>query len=149
MADSVIRAKGLIYKNVARKYIYVVVLIISTTLGAYFYGVVGAAIAVTFSSLFNYIIMLFLVKRIFRKPITEIFLKPVIEGAKLTTILMIIIAILNTVFNNWGQASILNFLIITSIIAAIVLIIIWKKPSLLGHYLHIVINQILFKNKKS
>ena len=149
MADSVIRAKGLIYKNVARKYIYVTVLITTTALGAYFYGVIGAAIGVTFSFLFNYIIMLFLVKRIFKKPVAEIFLKPVIEGAKLTALVLIIIAILNTVFNNWGQASILNFLIITSIIAAIVLIIILKKPSLLGHYLHIVINQILFKNKKS
>lgn len=149
MADSVIRAKGLIYKNVARKYIYVTVLITTTALGAYFYGVIGAAIGVTFSFLFNYIIMLFLVKRIFRKPITEIFLKPVVEGAKLTAFVLIVIAILNTVLSNWGQASILNFLIITSIIAAIVLIIIWKKPSLLGHYLLIVINQILFKNKKA
>jgi len=147
MADSVIRAKGLIYKNVVRKYIYVTVLICTTTLGAYFYGVIGAAIAVTFSMLFNYIIMLFLVKRVFKKPITEIFLKPVIEGVKLTTFVLIIIAILNTLFNNWGQPSVLNFLIISGIMTSVVLIIVLKKPSLLGHYLHLTINQLLFKGK--
>jgi len=149
MADSVIRAKGLIYKNVARKYIYVAVLITTTSLGAYFYGVIGAAIGVTFSFLFNYVIMLFLVKRIFKKSITDIFLKPVVEGVKLTAFVLVLIAVLNTLINNWGeQATVLNFLIISGILAAIVLIIVWKKPSLLGHYLHIVINQILFKNKK-
>ena len=148
MADMVIRAKGLIYKNVVRKYIYVTVLISTTALGAYFYGVTGAAIGVTFSFLFNYVIMLFLVKRIFKKPITEIFLKPVVEGSKLTGFVLLIIFVLNTLLNNWEQTTILNFLIISCIIAGIILIIVWKKPSLLGHYLYLTISQLFFNKKK-
>src|SRR5690606_38368843 len=62
MADSVIRAKGLIYKNVVRRSIYLVILLATASIGAYFYGIIGAAAAVTFSYLCNYILMLFLVK---------------------------------------------------------------------------------------
>ncbi len=147
MADSVIRAKGLIYKNVTRKYIYVVVLITSTSLGAYFYGIVGAAIAVTCSFLFNYIIMLFLVKRIFHKSIKEIFLTPVISGFKLSGLVLPPIILFTVILNNWVHKPLMVFIIITIITALTMVFIAWKKPSLLGTYLNDTINQ-LFKKKK-
>lgn len=135
MADSVIRAKGLIYKNAFRKFLYVFVLLISTTYGGYKFGLTGAAIGVTFSHLLNYIIMLFLVRNIFKKSISEIFLSPLLAGLKLTMILLIVLISITTIFNFWGTVSIVYFLILSFIICAIIVILIWKKPSFFGEYL--------------
>ena len=75
MGDSVIRAKGLVYKNALRKLFYVIVLLISSGLGAYYHGLKGAAIGVTISVLFNYLTMLFLVKTIFKKKLSKYLLR--------------------------------------------------------------------------
>ncbi|SLM28700.1 membrane hypothetical protein [Desulfamplus magnetovallimortis] len=145
MADSVIRAKGLIYKNVARKFIYVAVLISTTSLGAYFFGVIGAAIAVTFSFVFNYIIMLFLVKNIFKKSIKEIFFLPVKTGFNLSVMLVPFTALNSIILKNFIHQPIVVFILITSILSTIMLLIVWKKPTLLGTYLHYTILQLLKK----
>lgn len=136
MADSVVRAKGLIYKNVIRKFLSAIVMLLSAVYGGYKFGLIGAAIGVTFSFLFNYIIMLFLVKNIFQKNITEIFLSPILAGLKLTMILLVILISVTTVFNYWKTVSITYFLILTCVICTIVVILIWKKPAFFGEYLN-------------
>lgn len=145
MADSVIRAKGLVYQNAVRKFIYVVFLITSISIGAYFYGIVGAAIAVTASYFFNYTLMLFLVRRIFNKSMHEIFLKPILSGVYLLGIVLAFVILFTTILNNWEHTSILNFVIITMLIGLIMAVIAWKKPSLLGSYLHDSIKKIFSK----
>lgn len=146
MADSVIRAKGLIYKNAVRKFIYVVFLITSVSVGAYFYGIVGSAIAITASYFFNYILMLFLVKRIFNKSINEIFLKPVLSGIYLSGIVLALVILFTTILNNWELTSVVNFIIIAVLIVLIMAVVAWKKPSILGSYLQDSIKKI-FSNK--
>jgi len=142
MADTVIRAKGLIYKNVVRKFLYVVFLLICTIYGGSRYGLIGAAVGVTVSYLFNYLIMLVLVKKIFKKGIFEIFLAPVLSGLKLTGILLIILIIATTVFNSWKTPNIPYFLILSFILGTIVMIILWKNPSLFGEYSKIIFSKL-------
>ena len=145
MADSVIRAKGLIYKNVIRRSIYLVVLCITASIGAYFYGILGAAIAVTFSSLFNYFIMLILVQSIFNKTKTDIFLHPVLEGLKLSIFVFILTLIPTYLLDNWNHDSLVSFFISIFFVLSCVVFVAWKKPSFLGVYIQGVINKILSK----
>ena len=135
MADSVIRAKGLIYKNALRKFLYVIVLVISATYGGYKFGLIGAAVGVTISYLFNYIIMLFLVKKIFNKGIIEVFLSPLLAGLKLTGVLLVILISFTSIFDLWKNVNIAYFLTLSCIMCISVAILIWKKPSLFGEYL--------------
>ena len=143
MADSVLRAKGLVYKNAWRKFLYVIVLILSSAYGAYKYGFIGAALGVTFSYLFNYVTMLFLVRRVFNKSIIEIFLRPILNGSKLAAILIIILLLSDKIFNL--GTSILFFLISSIVLGIIVSLLIWKKPSFFGVYLYETIQR--FKKK--
>ena len=147
MADSVIRSKGLIYKNVVRKFIYVIMLTSSVFVSGYYYGIIGAAIAVTFSFIFNFILMVFLVKKIFKKSISEVFLIPFIEGLKLSGIVFILILIISTLTNGWFGNLFINFFIVISIIGTLTALVAWKKPSLLGKYIHLTINKIFFNIK--
>ena len=93
MADSVIRATGLVYRNAFRKLLFVIVLLISTSYGGYKFGLNGAAVGVLISFLFNYVIILFLVRGIFKKSIVEIFLAPILAGLKLTLVMLMILSI--------------------------------------------------------
>lgn len=146
MADSVIRAKGLVYKNVRRKFLFVTVLMVSVFTGGYYYGIPGAAIGVTFSYLFNYCIMLFLVKRIFEKSPGEIFIRPLIAGLKLSALVFALTIFITLIFNNWSNHSIIKFIITTILVALIIIIIALKKPSILGIYCNEFIETI-FKKK--
>lgn len=144
MADSVIRAKGLIYKNVFRKFLYVVVLLITTTYGGYKYGLLGASVGVTISYLFNYVIMLFLVRKIFNKSINEIFFDPVLAGFKLALVVLIILVSITSILNLWSVVSILYFVVLSFTLFVIISLLVLNKPSFFGQYL----NEILIRFKK-
>ncbi|MFA7686571.1 MAG: lipopolysaccharide biosynthesis protein [Moheibacter sp.] len=135
MADSVIRAKGYIYKNVVRKYIYVTILLSSTILLGYFYGIVGAAIGVTVSHLLNYLLMIILVKKIFDKSVREIFYNPLKEASLLSIYLSCFLGI-NYIFTNLLYiSSIINLIVTSFILGLIAIIVILKKPLILGSYI--------------
>jgi O-antigen/teichoic acid export membrane protein len=146
MADSVIRAKGLIFKNVARRSIYLVILLATASIGAYFYGIIGAAAAVTFSYICNYTLMLFLVKSIFNKGLKEIFMKPIWAGLKLSIVMLIIIVFYILIFNGWQFDSILKYFIISVLVGFSLLIVIWKRPTIMGDYLQDTVLRIFKKN---
>lgn len=148
MADSVVRAKGLIYKNVYRKGLYTAVLITSVSLGALYYGLIGAAIGVTFSYFFNYAIMLILVKSIFKKSIKEIFMKPVLAGFTLSLILVPLIIISSFATNYIVYNPVLYIFVNTLIIGGILSIIVWIKPTILGEYIQETIIRLFPKKKK-
>ena len=135
MADSVIRAKGLIYNNAIRKYIYVIILLATTSLGAINYGVIGAAIGVSFSYFFDYIIMLYLVKNTFKKSRKDIFMAPVLSGIKLSGFIVLLLIIFTTLFDNWGKSRIDFFIIITVLTTSIIALLVWRRPSFFGHYI--------------
>ena len=142
MADSVIRAKGLVYKNAGRKLLYVVVLLLGAGFGAYHYGLIGAAIGVTISYLFNYATMLFLVRKVFNKKLTEIYFEPLMSGVKLMLILSIIVISSSTILNLWNTVNVEYFLIQTLLIGSILFVIGWRKPILLGEYFNAFLSRI-------
>jgi PST family polysaccharide transporter len=148
MADSVIRAKGLIYKNARRRCLFVIVLLCSVSYGGYNYGLIGAAVGVTISYLFNYFTMLLLVRKVFEKNILEIFYAPIMPGLKLMLFLMLIVVSATTLFNQWGAVNISYFLIQTLFIGSLALIILWKKPSIFGEYFKNIILKINRPNDK-
>src|SRR5690606_15617349 len=145
MADSVIRAKGLIYKNVVRRSIYLVILLATASIGAYFYGIIGAAAAVTFSYLCNYILMLFLVKSIFHKDLKEIFMKPLWSGIKLSIIIFILIFIFKMALSSWQSDLIIKFITINVLAGLLFFIIICNKPSIMAQYLQETISRLSSK----
>jgi len=147
MADSVVRAKGLIYKNVYRKGLFSVVLISSVSLGAYFYGLIGAAIGVTLSYLFNYCIMLIMVKSIFKKSIKEIFLKPVTSGFLLSLTMLPLIFLSVFVTKYMVYNPVLYIVVNTFIIGGMLMLLVWKKPVLLGEYIQKTIERLIPKKK--
>lgn len=148
MADSVIRAKGLIYKNVQRKFIYVIVLISTVSLGAYYYGLVGAAIAVTFSYLFNYVIMIILVKKIFKKGFIEIFFQPIISGLKLSIIVIAITLPFFFILKYFVNNEVLVFIVNTIFLIIVVSILLLKKTDLFGIYIQETFNKVIVRKTK-
>lgn len=147
MADSVVRAKGLIYKNVYRKALYTVVLITAVSLGAYYYGLIGAAIGVTFSYFFNYVIMLILVKSIFKRNLKEIFIKPILSGLLLTLLLIPLILISLFITQHLPYNPVLYIVVNTILVFAILSLIVWRKPSVLGEYIQETIDRLFPKEK--
>lgn len=148
MADSVVRAKGLIYKNVYRKGLYTVVLLIAVSLGAHYYGLIGAAIGVTFSYFFNYVIMLILVKSIFKRSVKEIFMKPVFSGLLLTLILLPIIIISIYINKYLPYNPVLYIVANTIVISSMFGLVVWRKPAVLGDYIQGTMERLIPKKKR-
>lgn len=146
LADSVARAKGYVYRNALRKFIFTIVLIPSVAISAKYYGLLGAAIAVTVSYIFNYFIMLFLVESIFRKGIIRTFFYPTFASYKFTLIVCLLVLIPTVFLDNWSHNSLNNFLISSVFIGGCLIIIVWRFPVLLGYYLHGMMKRVLFKN---
>ncbi|WP_347375011.1 lipopolysaccharide biosynthesis protein [Aequorivita sp. Q41] len=146
MADSAIRAKGLIYKNVVRKCIYIVVLLSSTFILGYYYGIIGAAIAVTGSYIFNYLLMIHLIKKIFKKTFKEIFYVSLRESLRLT----FLVGILLLLYHFTVQYFTINYLITFSVFSILMVIsvggLVLTKPKFFGTFINDLV--ISFKKKK-
>lgn len=147
MADSVIRAKGYVYRNAARKFVYSIFLILTTALGAKYYGLIGAAIAVTISYLFNYWITLLLVRSLFKKSLLVIFGEPLLAGVKLSAIVCLFTLIPTYALDNWAHESLTNFIITIIFVGSCMSVIAWRKPDLLGVYLQEVIVKVFSRKK--
>jgi O-antigen/teichoic acid export membrane protein len=145
MADSVIRSKGLVYANVKRKLIYVCFLLLSVSLSATFYGLVGAAIAVSVSYVFNYILVVFLVRRIFKESFYNLFLYPMRPAFKLGLLTLIVVLIFKGLFRLLEIDSMLCFFTTTSFLMLLLIFIVYKQPSFLGEYIRVTIEKILKK----
>ncbi|PRX55295.1 lipopolysaccharide biosynthesis protein [Flagellimonas meridianipacifica] len=135
MTDSVIRAKGLVYKNVSRKYIFTVIIIILSGVLGYFFGINGAAVGIVISNFINYLMMIFLVKKIFKGSIREYFYQPLMAGIQLGFYLAILILAYKSIFGLWGETNILLFIVFVLGLLAIAMALLKFKPSFFGIYL--------------
>ena len=145
MTDAVVRAKGLIYKNVTRKYIFtVLIVLLSGTLG-YFFGIEGAAVGIVISYFINYLMMIILVKNIFKGSTKDYFYKPFLSGLKLGFYLGILILVFKSVFNLLGKTDVAMFIVFTAGMLIILAGMIKYKPALLGNYIEEVIKNTLKK----
>ena len=143
MTDTIIRAQGLIYKNVIRKYIFTVVILVLSGILGYLYGINGAAVGIVISYFINYIMMIVLVKNVFKGSIKEYFFKPFVEGFKLGLYIMVLIVAYKYLFNLWGETNVSMFIIFTSFLLILVVVIAKYKPSIFGEYLGTTIKNTL------
>ncbi|WP_299523652.1 oligosaccharide flippase family protein [Winogradskyella sp.] len=135
MTDSVIRAKGLIYKNVTRKYIFTgIIIVLSGTLG-YFYGINGAAIGIVISHFLNYLMMIVLVKNVFGGSIREYFYQPLLAGLKLGLYLGILIFGYKFLFNLLEKTDVAMFITFTIGLLILCVGILKFRPTIFGYYL--------------
>ncbi len=145
MTDEVIKAKGLIYKNVTRKYIFtVIILVLSSALG-YLYGINGAAVGIVISHIINYIMMIVLVKKVFEGSIKEYLYQPLVAGLRLGLYLGILIFTFKYVFNLWGKTDVTMFIIFTVGLIILCAGLLKFKPSVFGQYLDFAIRNTLKK----
>jgi len=145
MTDSIIRAKGLIYKNVSRKYIFtLIIIVLSGTLG-YFFGINGAAIGIVISHFINYLMMIILVKSVFSGSIKEYFYQPLVAGLRIGLYLAILILGYKWLFNLWGSTNITMFIVFTLGLLILLVGILKFKPAILGDYLEKAIKSALRK----
>jgi len=145
MADSAIRAKGLIYKNVIRKFIYIVVLLISVTVLGYLYGINGAAAAITICYVFNYFLMINLIQQIFKKSFKEIFYLPMKNAIGLTLSLGSFLLIYHFITKLFNINHLMGFSVFSIFIGAFVCFIVLKRPRLLGTFVNDLVQSILKK----
>ncbi|MFD2587068.1 lipopolysaccharide biosynthesis protein [Croceitalea marina] len=145
MTDAVIRAQGLIYKNVTRKYIFtVIIIVLSGTLG-YLYGIKGAAVGIVISHFINYFMMIVLVKNVFEGSIGEYFYKPFKEGLRLGLYIGILILAYKYIFNLWGKTDVTMFIVFVVGLLAVSAGLLKVKPSVFGRYLELAILNVLKK----
>ena len=142
MADSVVRSKGLIYLNVKRKYAYVFVLMISVLLGSYYFGVIGAALAVLISQFINYVFMILLVKKIFNKSFKTIFIEPLKSAFLLSFVVLVLCVIYKSILGLWGEPNLISFFSFSAILGIALAIIAFKRPKLLGEYIFLTLSRI-------
>lgn len=145
MTDAVIRSKGLIYKNVTRKYVFtVIIIVLSGTLG-YLFGINGAAVGIVISHFINYLMMIVLVKNVFKGSIKEYFYQPLLAGLKLGLYLGILIFGYKFVFNLWGKTDVTMFIVFALGVLILSAGLLKFKPSIFGYYLEKAIRNTLGK----
>lgn len=132
--DEVIKAKGLVYKNVTRKYIFTAIILVLSGILGYFYGIIGAAIGIVISHFINYVMMIVLVKNVFKGSIGEYFYRPLAEGLKLGLYLGILIFAYKYVFNLLGKTNVTLFIVFTIGLIVLCVGLVKFKPSVYGQW---------------
>ena len=145
MTDAVIRAKGLIYKNVTRKYIFTVIIIVLSGALGYLYGINGAAVGIVISHFINYLMMIVLVKNVFEGSIKEYFYQPLLAGLWLGLYLGVLIFGYKYLFNLWGKTDVTMFIVFTVGLLILCAGLLKFKPSVFGQYLESAIRNTLNK----
>jgi len=135
MTDSIIRAKGLIYKNVTRKYIFTVIIIILSGILGYFFGINGAAVGIVISHFINYLMMLVLVKNVFGGTVKEYVYQPLMEGLKLGFFIGALIYLFRFSFNLLGKTDVVMFVVFSICLLFLLIILLRYKASIFGFYL--------------
>lgn len=142
MADSIIRAKGLIYKNVKRKYVFTFILIVLSSGLAHQYGINGAAVGIVVSYIINYFMMIVLIKKIFPLQALHLFWRPFFQGCKLSFYLGLLIVLYKEAFSLWGVINVVGFLVFSGSLLVCLFFIARYTPSFLGEYIAVAIREV-------
>jgi len=143
--DEVIKAKGLVYKNVTRKYIFTVIILVLSGILGYLYGINGAAVGIVISHFINYLMMIFLVKNIFKGSIGEYFYQPLAAGLRLGLYIGVLIFAYKYAFNLLGETDVTMFIVFTIGLFIVCLGLLKFRPAVFGQYLELAIRNILKK----
>jgi hypothetical protein len=89
-----------------------------------------------------------LVKKIFNKKAKEIFFLPILSGLRLSVLVLFFALIFSFFLRQFAFNAIIFFVVNTLIIGLAVGFIGWKKPTILGVYLHDLLVMLFPKLKK-
>ena len=147
MCDSVIRAKGKVYKAAYRKFLYTITLFLGVSIGSV-WGIIGICIATSAAAIFNYFNMLSLVKKIFKTDNT-IFFDPFIEPLKLVFFVLLFTAPVYFFVSSFSGFYFTPFLTSFLLLIIAVVLIFKIKPYIFGETLNWFIGRLnlYYKNK--
>ncbi len=147
MCDSVVRAKGKVYKAAYRKFLYSITLFLGVSIASV-WGVIGICIATSAAAVFNYFNMVWLVKKLFHTNYA-IFFDPFIEPLKLVCLVLLLTAPVYFYVNTFSGFYLTPF-ICSFLLLIISFIFIFKmKPYVFGETLNWFIGRLTlyYKNK--
>lgn len=132
VADVLMRAKNLVYKNANRKLQYVIVLCVSVYFASR-WGITGISIAVTGSAVFSYVAMLLTVKRrVFKKGWEKLIIHPFKDGAVISVLTMVPAYALYALLTFMIKDELIAFSIMCMVLGLFFGYAFFKKPKLLG-----------------
>ena len=135
VADALMRAKQLVFRNAGRKFQYTIVLCVGIYIGWLFdkNGLTGISTAVTLAAVFNYVAMLITIKkRVFPEGWQKMILHPFKNGLWLSVVFVLPAYALYYGVDYVLKEQVLSFIIVTCVLGAFVLFVFLKKPTLLG-----------------
>jgi O-antigen/teichoic acid export membrane protein len=142
-SDALMRVKRMLYKNVYRKFQYLVLLCIAIYLGAHYApalgipALVGITAGITITTIQNYFsVLLTIHRRLFPERWKEIILRPFYSGALLTLYTVVPAFLIYLAINLVIKSEIYCFVIVTFLLAGFVLYAFIKKPKLLLKDIH-------------
>jgi hypothetical protein len=147
MCDSVVRAKGKVYKVAYRKFLYTIILFLGVGIASV-WGIIGICIATSAAAIFNYFNMLWLVKKLFQADIT-IFFDPFIEPLKLVFFVLLFTAPVYFFVSSFSGFYLTPFLTSFLLLIIAVFLIFKIKPYIFGETLNWFIGRLnlYYKNK--
>lgn len=132
VADVLMRAKNLVFKNANRKLQYIIVLCAGIVLFSK-WGIVGITAAVTGAAIFNYVFMLITIKNhVFKSGWKKLIISPFKDGAVIALISVLPSWGLYWVLNQFIKEEWLSFTILCIVLALFLAYAFLKKPKLLG-----------------
>lgn len=133
VADVLMRAKNLVFKNANRKLQYIIVLCAGIFIGNYFWGVNGISLSVTIAAVFNYVFMLITIKKhVFQKGWQKLIIKPFKNGVILALITVAPSYLIYIGLMQFLDNKIIAFSILCSVLAVFFGFAFFKKPAILG-----------------
>jgi O-antigen/teichoic acid export membrane protein len=130
MCDSVVRAKGKVYKAAYRKFLYTLVLFSSVWIAS-IWGIIGICLATSAAAIFNYFNMVWLIRKLFHTDY-EIFFDPFIEPLKLVFIVLLLTAPVYFFVNTFSRYYFTAFLTSFFLLVITFFLIFKIKPYVFG-----------------
>lgn len=143
LADSVFRAKGTLYKNALRKYIYVAVLLFLAVVLGGIYGMLGAALAVAISGLINYLLMIILIKQMFLKRLRDLVYHPLKDSIFLTLCVCFVLFLSHVIGLICCKGVVFEFVVGSVMVCVLFCFVLFKKPRLAGSFVYGVVSKYL------
>ncbi len=149
-SDALMRVKRLLYKNVSRKFQYLVLLCIAIYIGSH-WGLIGITSGILITTVQNYFGLLMVIRRrIFPTQKASIMFRPFYQGIFLSVCYVLPAYGVYLLLNTAIKSQLYCFFIVTLILIGIVALFFFKKPELLGKDIHALRNELMkvFDKKK-
>lgn len=130
MCDSVVRAKGLVFRSAKYKFVNAILLVVLVYVG-HFWDINGICAAVLLFSIISYFSMGILVQNAFKKTMRD-FLISFISPIKYAIFIGLIVTPVYYLVAHYSNLFLLPSIVSSFILTIVILMIIWKAPKLIG-----------------